>query len=152
VGPAQAERGRLLFFDASNDLRCAVCHSLGAAGSSIAGDLDQFGSRTTRQIAAAIRTAPSDRVVSARLKDGDTFPALRLDETGDHVKLYDLTVPPPVLRSLERVEIESISSGSSWSHGKVTARFTAPQLADIIAYIRWTASGKHEEIKPSDLE
>jgi mono/diheme cytochrome c family protein len=152
AAPAQAERGRQLFFNASDDFRCSACHSVGAAGSAIAGDLDQFGAEPVKRIAAAIRAGTPTRIVSARLKDGDTFPALRLDDSGNFVKLYDLSVPPPVLRTIERNDIQSLSGGSSWSHRKLAERYMPQQLADIIAYIRWTASGEKSEVRSSDLQ
>ena len=76
------------------------------------------------------------------MKDGESFPALRSSETKDTVKLYDLTSAPPVLRTLERSEIESIAADPSWRHNDFVRAYSDAELADIVAYLRWAATGK----------
>jgi hypothetical protein len=42
---------------------------------------------------------------------------------------------PPVRRTLEKGEIESIAP-AAWSHQRAIAKYTPEQLADIVAYIK----------------
>ncbi len=63
-------------------------------------------------------------------------------ETKDTVKLYDLTSAPPVLRTLERSEVESIADDPSWRHDDFVQAYTAAELSDIVSYLRWAAVGK----------
>lgn len=135
-GPPQAERGHELFFDASHDMRCGVCHALGGRGIAIGPDLGN-----SRDVAAGMDAAHSQHVLAAVLNDGEKFPALLAGQEGDRVKLYDLSVPPPVLRTLNRAEIKSMAQDAGWSHQALLSGYTAAQLNDIVAYIRWAVTG-----------
>ena len=46
--------------------------------------------------------------------------------------------PPPVRRTLEKGEIASTAT-AAWSHPSATLEYTAEQLADIAAYVKWAA-------------
>jgi hypothetical protein len=70
--------------------------------------------------------------------DGDEFPALPVEEKDGWVKLYDLTVPPPVLRTLRASEVE-LPPGSRWRHADVIASYTDRELELILAYLQWLA-------------
>ncbi len=98
--------GRGVFLD-----RCGSCHAAQGVGAAVAGDIT---GKTGLPVAAK-------RVKTVRLKDGESFPALIASEEAGIVRVYDLTEPPPVKRSLERAEIASLADAASWAHPKVDA-------------------------------
>ena len=87
------------------------------------------------QLATAIRSSQSRLVRTVKLKDGEVFPAVIGAEDKGFVQVFDLTSPPPVRRTLEQSEIESIGA-ASWSHQSVAGSYSPEQIADIVAYIR----------------
>ncbi len=150
-GPAQAGRGYVEFFSATRETHCGTCHTVGGRGIGIGPDLARLGAKSPKEIAAAIRGTQSRHVLTAKLSDGEVFPALRSEQTEEQIRLYDLTAPPPVLRSLQRSEIASLTENPGWSHRVIAKDYTAAQLADIIAYIRWASSGETVNVRPSEL-
>jgi mono/diheme cytochrome c family protein len=152
TGPAQAKRGLEIFFDAANDNRCGVCHSLAGRGIAIGPGLEKFGSLPPKELASALRSTRSHQVMTARLKDGDTFPAILVERNAKIVKLYDLTIPPPVVRTFEPADIASLDPDRSWNHEPYIRQYTPEQLADLVAYVRWAVAGDKLEVKPADLK
>ncbi len=120
TGSPAAARGKELFFESN---RCASCHSE-----------DELSHVPAEKVIPAIEATASNRVKNVKLKDGESFPALVGAEEGGFVRVFDLTEPPPVNRTLEKGEIDSISAGN-WSHKAALPNYTAEQLADIVAYI-----------------
>jgi mono/diheme cytochrome c family protein len=133
-GPAEARPGHDLFFDATRISRCGTCHAVAGRGISIGPDL------MTSAEPALPRGLPPKHVITARLKNGELFPALRLEQDERFVKLYDLSTAPPVLRTLERSEITSLVEGSNWSHDSAVRNYSADELRAIITYLRWLKS------------
>jgi mono/diheme cytochrome c family protein len=128
--PAEAERGRELFFDAVRGFgRCATCHQV-----------DGFGIPVTTPIAkipgdaAALRQLTASDVKAASA-DGDSFPALVVSQGKIQTKVYDLTSPPPVLRTFASASV-SLRDGSAWRHGSVIGSYSDAELGAILAYLR----------------
>jgi mono/diheme cytochrome c family protein len=140
-GPPEAGRGFALFFDPARD-HCGVCHSTSGRGIAIAPDPAEAVSKSPTDAIAVIRSTSARKVVRVKTKDGESFVALRASESKDTVKVYDLTSAPPVLRTLERSEIESIAADPSWRHNDFVQPYSAAELSDIVAYLRWAATGK----------
>jgi cytochrome c55X len=133
-GPPEAERGYRLFFDATREENCGTCHSLGGRGIAIGPAL---APKPLDQLLSAMRATQSRHVLTARLKNGEVFPALRAEQNEQLIKLYDLTVAPPVLRTLQRSEIESLTENPNWRHDLQVRRYAPAELAAIAAYIGW---------------
>lgn len=150
-GPGQASRGHALFFDATRETRCGTCHALGGRGIAIGPDLSQSGGSSPKQLAASIRGARSRHTLKARLRNGEELPVVRAGQDGDLVKLYDLTTPPPVLRTLERAEIDSLTEFAGWSHSEVAKGYQDAELADIVSYLYWAVQGQNLPVKASEL-
>jgi mono/diheme cytochrome c family protein len=131
-GPPAAERAMELFFDSKG---CGSCHSMSGRGTEVGPDLSHV---PEEKLLSGIRSTQSSRVRLIKLKDGESFPASGVVEDGNFVRVFDLTAPPPVRRTLEKAEIESIAV-ANWSHQSVAAGYTPEQLADLVAYIRWAA-------------
>ena len=135
-GTPEAERGYALFFDATREVHCGTCHLSGGRGIAVGPDLGLMAGRPSPEIAAALRATRARRVLTARLADGETFPALRVSQHGEQVKLYDLTTPPPVLRTFRASEIVSFGEGAEWSHAAYLHGYSEEQVSALIAYLR----------------
>ena len=111
-----------------------------------------MANRTPREIAAATRKRRPEHVVTAHMKDGDSFPALVVLQESGSVKLLDLTTFPPVLRTLEPAEIESIASRAEWTHDPFLKGIGPEQMADLVTYIRWIALGDSRPVSGEELK
>jgi putative heme-binding domain-containing protein len=152
AGPAQAKRGYDLFFNASKGEPCGTCHKMDNRGVAVGPDLKAIARIPPRAFATAILSTRTQYVIAVKLKTGESFPAMRVKQDDNVVELYDLTKTPPELRKIERAEIESITDNMKWKHPAESMGYTSQQLADIIAYIKWSAYRSRTEIKPSDVE
>jgi mono/diheme cytochrome c family protein len=137
-GPPQAGSGHALFFDLSRQ-NCGICHSVGGRGVSIGPDLAAKSSDT---ILSAIHGTRSSHLLTAKLKSGEEFPALLAEQNGNVIRLYDLTIAPPVLRSLERSEVASLVQNPSWRHEDFVKDYSSAELEDVVAYLRWAITKK----------
>ena len=63
------------------------------------------------------------------------MPALVVSRTALEVAFYDLTTPPPVLRT-EAPDAVKIAAGSGWKHASVMASYSDDELASILVYLR----------------
>jgi mono/diheme cytochrome c family protein len=133
--PPAVERGRELFFDAVRGTRCSTCHALEGRGIAIGPNLGVLA----RASAAGIRKAAAPNVRSADIA-GDRFPALLVEQKEDWLKLYDLTKPPPVLRTVAASETRLDGAAGGWSHAAAIAHYTDAELASVAEYLRWLAS------------
>lgn len=128
--PAAAAKGRELFFDALRGVnRCGTCHALEGIGSAIGPNLASGGPHSE----TAIRAGKPSSIRQARLKSGENFPAL-IVEQGDWVKLYDLGASPPVLRTLAKGEA-GFTGNSAWRHANATSNYTDAELAAVASYL-----------------
>lgn len=135
-GTPQAARGRALFSDPVRE-NCAICHAAGGRGIAVGPDLT-----AAPELLSRIHATESRHVLTASLQSGEKFPALLVSQTGDEVRLYDLAAIPPVLRTFARSQIVSLAQSSAWRHDDVTKNYSAAELEDIVAYLRWAATGR----------
>jgi mono/diheme cytochrome c family protein len=127
---AEAARGRALFSDAVRGFaRCSTCHEVNGIGISIATPISQIPAN-----AAALRLLSTPEVSTATA-DSETIPALVVSNTKRTVIFYDLTSPPPVLRTLDPAAVK-IAEGSSWRHASVTGSYNDQELSAILDYLR----------------
>ena len=66
---------------------------------------------------------------------GETMPVLVLSKTSRDVIFYDLTTPPPVLRTLEPPSV-NFAEGSTWRHASVIGSYNDEELGSILTYLR----------------
>ncbi len=122
--PVAAKRGKDLFFDAYKGIRrCGTCHSLEGMGIAVGPNLASGG-----PYPSTLRLATT--------KSGENFPALLVSQYPGDVRVYDLTAPPPVLRTFAKGEI-TLSSGAAWTHGQ---DYTASERENVNAYLKWIAA------------
>ena len=133
-GPPQAARGRALFSDPVRE-SCSICHAVGGRGIAVGPDLTAAPELLNRLHATASR-----HVLTASLQSGEQFPALLVSQTGDEVRLYDLTSIPPVLRTFAGSQVVSLAQNPAWRHEDLAKTYSAAELGDIVAYLRWAAT------------
>jgi len=111
-------------------------------GASIGPDLLTGLAGEASNFIAAVRTRSSRHVLVATLTDGDTFPALRAGQKDEFAQLYDLTTEIPVLRTLQRSEIRSLTEGGNWSHEAVVRPYSDDDLAAIFPFLQWLRNAR----------
>jgi mono/diheme cytochrome c family protein len=145
----QIARGEALFFDANNG--CASCHAMKGRGTAVGPDLRTIGQLAPAAIAMGARSTALQYVQNVKLKAGEEFPAMPGPKDEKLVQLYDLSKTPPELHKLEKDEISSMTGEAKWKHPVVVAKLTNEQMADIVAYVRWAATGSQKVVQPSEV-
>jgi mono/diheme cytochrome c family protein len=148
--PPQIQRGEAIFIDAAKG--CTSCHALKGRGTAVGPDLKIIAPLAPRAIAMAIRGTLTQYVQYVKLKGGESFPAMPGAKDEKTVELYDLSKTPPVLRKIDRAEVESMTNNEKWKHPPVLREYTPEQMADIIAYVRYAGAGDRKRVNPEDVE
>lgn len=148
--PPQIERGEAAFFDAAKG--CATCHALKGRGTAVGPDLRTMGRLAPQAVASAIRATATAYVQTVKPKDGPKFPAMLMKQDDATVQVYDLSKTPPELRTFNRGDVTVSNHDGSWKHPPATQELTSEQLADIIAYVRYAASGSRKAVDPSEVK
>ncbi len=125
-----AARGRDLFSDAVRSFgRCSTCHEVGGIGISIATPIAKVPAD-----AAALKALATPQVSTATM-GSESMPALVVGKKANVVVFYDLTAPPPVLRTELPAAIQT-RDGSTWRHASVIGAYSDAELSAILAYLR----------------
>jgi mono/diheme cytochrome c family protein len=140
-GPPQAARGHALFFDPPRN-NCAVCHAVGGRGIAIGPDLTALPAKTPAELTVQIHATHSRHVLTAKLATGEEFPALLAEQNANQVRLYDLTLTPPVMRTFARRDVLSLAQNANWRHEDFAKDYSAAELEDVVVYLRWAATGR----------
>jgi putative heme-binding domain-containing protein len=150
--PAQAARGQAIFFDESAAKHCGVCHSLAHKGTAVGPDLTRLAHLNPRAIVMAVRATRTQYVQTIKLKDGTEFPAMPGAKDNAGAQYYDLSATPPALRKIASKDLASAADNATWKHPPESAGYTAQQLADVIAYIKWASYGDTKGVNPEETE
>jgi len=150
--PAQAARGKAIFFDAAKKTQCATCHELDKQGTSVGPDVAQLARLSPRAMVISILSTRTVHAKEIELKGNRKFPGMIKTEQGDQLKVYDLSEVPPVAMNLTKAEIHSIKDNATWKHPPESTGYTNEQLADVIAYIRFVAYGDTKGVSPSEVK
>jgi mono/diheme cytochrome c family protein len=130
---AEAARGRDLFTDAVRGFgRCSTCHEEGGYGIPVAPPIFNIPAN-----AAALKALATPRVVTATV-NGEAMPALPVAVKSDTAVFYDLTIPPPVRRTVPPAQFQT-REGSDWRHASVIGEYSDAELNAILAYLRAVA-------------
>lgn len=128
--PAEAERGRALFSEATRGFaRCSTCHEVNGIGIPVATPIARVPAD-----AAALKALATPGVATATA-GGETMPVLMVARKTQSALFYDLTSPPPVLRTVAPADLRT-TDGSSWRHSSVLGAYTDAELSAILAYLR----------------
>ena len=146
----QIERGQALFVA---DKGCGMCHALKGKGTAVGPDLRVLGKVSVGAVATAIHATRTQYVETIKLKSGESFPGMKA-ASADAAALdyYDLSKTPPELKKLTAADVDSKSDNSSWKHPPSAGGWTNEQVADIVAYIRWAATGSRKTVDPADVQ
>ncbi|HXI44436.1 MAG TPA: c-type cytochrome [Bryobacteraceae bacterium] len=150
--PAQAARGQVFFFDETAARHCGSCHALAHKGTAVGPDLTRLARLNARAIVMAIRATRTQYVVNVKLKDGTEFPGMAGAKDDAGAQYYDLSATPPALRKLASKDVAAVVDNATWKHPPESAGYTAPQLADVIAYIKWASYGDTKGVNPDEVE
>jgi cytochrome c551/c552 len=146
----QVDRGEALFFGTENG--CSSCHLLRGRGTAVGPDLRGIGRLSPAAIAMAVHSTAAQYVQDVKLKSKETFPAMPGAKDDKTIQLYDLSKKPPELRKIDLADIDSMNSTAQWKHPPAVAKPTAQQMADIVAYIRYAATGARQAVDPADVQ
>jgi mono/diheme cytochrome c family protein len=147
--PSQTERGEALFFDAQTG--CANCHALKGKGTAIGPDLTVMGRLAPAAMAMAARSTVTQYVQVAKLKSGGSFPAMTGKKDDKVVVLYDLSKTPPEKKEVAPGDIASMGGNDAWKHPPAASKISNEQLADIVAYVKFVATGTKKAVSPDDV-
>jgi putative heme-binding domain-containing protein len=148
--PAQAARGQEMFFKTAKPRACANCHALAGQGTAVGPDLKMWARFPPRATATAIMAKLTDKVVDVRPKQGDAFPALKIDENDKAVTVFDLAAMQR--REIARADVNEIGANTKWKHPPGQEEYTAEQLADLVAFIRWAGAKDRKPVAPDDVQ
>jgi mono/diheme cytochrome c family protein len=127
---AEAERGRRLFSDAVKSFgRCSTCHEVDSIGIPVAAPIATLPANVQ-----ALKALATPRVSTATVA-GESMPILMLSNRTQAVLFYDLTTPPPVLRT-ETPAAVRLREGSDWRHASVITAYNEQELSSILEYLR----------------
>jgi mono/diheme cytochrome c family protein len=145
----QDERGQTLFVAEAG---CGSCHALKGHGTAVGPDLRVLGKVGVRALVTAIRASRTEYVETIKLKEGDAFPGMKVSADATTLQYYDLSKKPPELRKFAPGDVQSKSDNSTWKHPPAVGGYTNEQIADIVAYVRWAATGSRKAVDAADVE
>lgn len=146
---SQVDRGQALFFQPATG--CASCHALKGRGTAVGPDLTGIGHLAPAAIAMATRSTVTQYVQTVKLKANETFSGMPGPKDEKTVQFYDLSKTPPELRKFDKAEIDSMTNNDHWKHPPAAAKISNEQLADIVAYIRYVATGSTKSVDPEEV-
>ena len=128
--PPAAARGRALFSDPVRSFgRCSTCHEVNGIGIPVATPIVAIPASV-----AALKALTTPRVSTATV-GGESMPALVLSNKSQQVMFYDLTTPPPVLRTEAPAAVQT-RDGSNWRHSAVIDSYNDTEVSSILEYLQ----------------
>ena len=150
--PAQVQRGRDLFTKSPKGLPCGTCHALAGVGTAVGPDLTTLASVVgSHGLVMSIRMTMTAYVQEVKTSDA-TFPGMLKQKHGDEIEIWDLSRTPPALRKLASKDVLSMKGNQTWKHPPAAVDYTSPELADLVGFLKWAATGSTKEIKIEDVE
>jgi len=150
--------GETAFFRPQRAHSCYVCHSVNGRGGRVGPDLAQkAASKSARELFEKIVLAPH------RLKDGAYAPSrlttrlevltgIKAGETEEVVRFYDTRSLPPMLRTINKSDVVSLTTmPGSVMPTDYASRFTLQELLDIVAFVKSTGSGPDIQVRFQDV-
>jgi hypothetical protein len=99
----------------------------------------------------AARSTVTQYVQVVKLKSGGSFPAMTGKKDEKIVVLFDLSKNPPEKKEVAPTDIASMGSNDVWKHPPAANKIGSEQLADIVAYIKYAATGSKKVVDSSDV-
>ena len=139
---ANAQRGRDLFSDLTNEKRCSICHQLGAGGAAIGPNLATVAGKPAEQLLRDI-TDPQASIgkgfeqTVVQTKSGETITGIKKDDEARLIRIYDVAAVPPPLRTIYREEIRAETkrprSSMPESYGTI---YSTEELNAIVEFLK----------------
>jgi putative heme-binding domain-containing protein len=151
-----AEKGKALFFDSSNDWHCGACHKIGGTGAGVGPDLNGVRSKPVKDlfidiVLPSVHLSADRPFLTITTKSGEQIQGVKAEESATHIKLYDIASLPAVLRNLPKDQIQKLDIQSrSAMPAKYGEMYTVKQLLDIIAFLK-SGSGPQQAVSLNDL-
>jgi len=125
---------------------------MSGVGTAVGPDLRTFvGAVGPRAIVQSIEMSMTAYVQQVKTANG-TFPGFVQKKDGDETDVWDLSQMPPVLKKLTSKEIVSMDNNQTWKHPPTQADYTSQELADIVAFLKFSATGVRKEVKASEVD
>ena len=140
---AEAKRGRSLFFDLTNEKRCAMCHRIGSQGAVIGPELTAAASKKSAADLRRDITDPGasiangfEQVVVATTR-GESIAGIQKHRDEEHIQLYDTATLPAPLRTFYRDQIKSVADRPTSSMpGGYGEMYSSDELDALIAFLK----------------
>jgi hypothetical protein len=127
---AEAAKGKALFSEAARSFgRCSTCHEVGGLGLAVSAPI-----KTVPASVVLLKGLTTPRVVTAMVA-GESMPALVVANKSSSFVFYDLTSPPPVLRTEVPGAVQT-KEGSPWRHAETLRAYSDAELSSILSYLR----------------
>jgi hypothetical protein len=148
----QVGRGREIFLHSSKGTACGTCHSMAGAGTAVGPNLNTLASTVgPRGLMITFKMTNYAYVKDFKIP-GETFPGIEKGKLGDEMEIWDLGQKPPMLRKVSAKQIVTMKQTKTWKHPPAAAGYTSQELADLIGFLKWAATGSVTEIKAADIE
>lgn len=149
----QIERGKELFVRSPKGQACASCHEMAGLGTPAGPDLRNLASAAVpRGLITAIQMTMTEYVRDVKLKgQPGHFPGMVKME-GDKATVYDLSKNPVVKHEVAKADITEMKRNTTWKHPPTSASYTPQELADLIGFLRFSATGSKAEVKVADIQ
>lgn len=126
----EAARGRALFYDAVRSFgRCSTCHEVDGVGIPVAGPMLKVP-----RDRAALKALETPHVVTVTAT-GESMPGLILSRKAQSITFFDLTVAPPVLRTMAPADIR-IGEAAAWRHSSAIVSYSDSELSAILVWLQ----------------
>jgi mono/diheme cytochrome c family protein len=145
----QVARGEALFNDVQKG--CAGCHSLRGQGTAVGPDLKVIGRLSPVAINMAVKSTVTQYVKSVTLKSSESFPGMPVKEDEKTVQLFDMSKAPPENKTIDRTDIKSMNGNDVWKHPPAANKLNPQDMADVISYIKYAATGTRQAVDPDDI-
>ena len=148
----QIQRGKALFLNNPTRTACGTCHEVGGVGTAIGPDLKKLASVVgPRGLISTIKMSMTAYVQEYKIKDLGTFPGIQ-KEGSNGTQIYDLSKVPPELHDVKPGDIASQKQNEKWQHPPAKANYSPQELADLIAWLKYAATGSTKAVSASELE
>ncbi len=149
---AQVKQGRQLFQRSAKGLACATCHSMEGFGNAIGPDLRHLASSfTPRALVMTIHMNTTVYVQEVKLSNGLTFPGIQKRKDNGMVEFWDLSQNPPRLTKWKDSSVAGTRPNGAWQHPPAMTGYAQQELADIVGYLKFVATGMEKEVTVEDL-
>ena len=148
----QIRRGQELFLKSPKGVACGTCHEMAHLGNAVGPSLKNIATYATpRGVVVAIRMSSTETVQLVTPASGDKFPARIVEKQDGVYKFWKLDALPPVLVTLPEKEVTSIERDQKWKHPPAAAGYTSNELADIVGFLRWAATGSQKVVTEDEV-